>query len=94
MDKNDKELLFNLQVARITLEILHKRRIGLQARLEGLTAFITHEANKPNKQITEYFLGEMKDVLAKGKSLMTEYAEFSAWTEQNLPEEFHFKTPE
>jgi hypothetical protein len=90
MSKNEKNLMLNLQVAKITGDIISKRKMGLDARIEGLQAYIGHKDIELTPEIIGYIITEMSDIMAKGHAILAEYKEFSAWTKENLPEKFHF----
>jgi hypothetical protein len=90
MSKNEKNLMLNLQVAKITGDIISKRKMGLDARSEGLQAYIGHKDIELTPEIIGYIITEMSDIMAKGHAILAEYKEFSAWTKENLPEKFHF----
>lgn len=90
MNENDKEVILNLKVAKATMDILEKRKLGIEARLEGISAYVNHDEIDLSGQVLLYLVAEITDIIDKSKSLLEEYKEFAEWTQANLPEKFHF----
>jgi hypothetical protein len=82
MDKNK----MNLEVAKVTSEILSKRTMGLQARIEGVTAHISHPDTVLSLDTIPVYLAELEKIIQQGKELMSEYDELALWVKENLPE--------
>lgn len=89
MDKKHAELLINLKVAKAVGEILGKKNLRLKARIEGIEAYTTHSKIEITAEVRQYLDKEVSEVTALSKDLLVEYTEFSEWTRQNLPEQFH-----